>query len=122
MYNIIINPTYPGGKMLHRSEKKFGFSERPSNKSIEAIGYTASNVFKPLFIFLLQKKTIYNVKRYNVISNTLYKEMSIYCNDIFTFSFGDFIFWSDDKNIPSPRSSRGFKLTVSISAYHPPYL
>ena len=58
MYKIIINPTYPGGKMLHRSEKKFGFFERISNESVEAIGYTASNVFKPLFIFLLQKNNI----------------------------------------------------------------
>ena len=60
MYKIIINPTYPGGKMLHRPEKKFGFSERTSNESVEAIGYTASNIFEPLLIFLLQK-SIYNV-------------------------------------------------------------
>ena len=34
----------------------------------------------------------------------------------------DFIFWSDEKNIPFSRSSSGFRLTVSISAYHPPNL
>ena len=67
MYKIIINPTYPGGKMLHRSKKKFGFSERTSNKSVEAIGYTASNVFKPLFIFLLRKINTQR-KKYNAIS------------------------------------------------------
>jgi len=46
--------------MLHGSEKKFGFSEWTSNESVEAIGYTASNIFEPLLIFLLQK-SIYNV-------------------------------------------------------------